>query len=838
MLPGLRRAKGAVAAVQLWVLSGTSAERPAESGCAHLLEHLLFKPATLPSGDTVDLTEAIERLGGDINAYTSLDETVIHATVLAKGAADAVDAIAGAVLHPTLDAAELEAEAEVVVEEIRADADDPIACIAQDVAASLFRDHGYARSVLGSIRRVRSHDVRALRRFHRRAYAGQRLALVVAGAPDPQEVLRRGRQWLGDVPAGRPVRATASWTRARRTRASVKVGARDVAQVQLSMGWAAPPLPDPEACALEVAAVVLGYGDSSRIATKLQRGLGVLADGHATLYGYREASTWSISARADPAQARPAFDGLMAEVAALRATGVSREELARAQAVLRSEKIYRTETTAGRAHALGYFLSLGGSLATEDAYFAALERLSPTDVRDACRQWLVPNGAAACAVVPRGKSPTPKKLRRHMVDGLRAPRHKGRSRRRARGMDTFVHASGVQVCLWPDARVPMVAGWWMWPGGQRLETHKSSGWGPLASKLMTRGNAFIDGDALAREIEGRAAVLDGFCGRNCAGVHFESLEDDAAHVLTRALQCVVAPRWTDAALDEQRRLTLQTIVGQDDDLGGVAVRAAVAKLYGRHPYGMRRKGTAESLSGLTAHQLQRWYRRRYPVAGAIFGVAGAVEPELVQRCLDDALPESARRETPEWSRARPPRVRAQRIDVATGRTRTQAHVVLAFAGLSMGDERAATLDVLMTILGAQTGRLFMALREREGLVYHVSASSTEGIDCGDVMVYAATARAKVDRTLAAIEAELARVCTETVGREELRHAKSVLQGEFATDLERRGRLASAIAFDVAFDLPSFEGYPQRVSAVRARDVRDLAATLLDPARQLTVVAGA
>ncbi len=839
VLPAMGRAKEAVAAVQLWVFSGTAAETPAESGCAHLLEHLLFKPAHLPGGDVVDLTEAIERLGGDINAYTSLDETVIYATVLAKGAPDAVDAIAGAVLHPTFDPEELAAEAEVVVEEIRADADDPSACIAQDVSASLFRGHGYARSVLGSIRRVRAHDVQALRRFHRRAYAGHRLVLVVAGARDPDEVVRRARHWLDGVPAGRAVLATASFARPRRTRASVKVHARDVAQLQLSMGWAAPPLPDAEACALEVAAVVLGYGDSSRIATRLQRGKGLLAEGHATLYGYREASTWSIGARTDVDQGSEAFAALMAEVASMRATGVTREELARAQAVLRSEKVYRTETTAGRAHALGYFLSLGGSLATEDAYFAALDRVSPIDVRNACRRWLVPNGAAVSVVVPRDGGPKPASLRRELSRALKAPRAARRGRRRGHEVDTFVHRSGVQVCLWPDERVPMVAGWWMWPGGQRLETRRTNGWGPLASKLVTRGNAFIEGDALAREIEGRAAVLDGFCGRNCAGVHFECLADDAAHVLSRAAQCVVAPRWTDEAVAEQRRLTLQAIVAQDDDLGGVAVRAAAARLYGRHPYGLRRKGTPESLQDVTAGGLQSWFRRRYPVAGATLGIAGAVERDAIERCLDEVLPrEHPRTDAPKWSRVPPRRVVAERLDVAADRTRTQAHVVLAFAGLAMGDARAATLDVLMTVLGAQTGRLFMALREREGLVYHVSASSTEGIDAGDVMVYAATARAKVDRTLAAIEAELRRVCTEPIGRDELRHAKAVLQGEFATDLERRGRLASAIAFDAAFELPSFTGYPRRVAGVRAQDVRELAQTLLDPARQITVVAGA
>jgi zinc protease len=829
-----------IAAVQLWVMSGTADERPGELGCAHLLEHLLFKPATLPDGRLMDITEAVEALGGEINAYTSLDETVIHATVLAVGALDAIDAIVGPVLHPRFDPAELAAEAEVVVEEIRQDHDDPAACIAQDVAAASFAGHGYARSVLGSIRDVRRHDVARLRKFHRRAYAGRRLVLVVAGAVDVDDVLARGRAWLQSRPVGQAPgpRGELTW----RTRPAVRVHRRDVRDVALMFGWAAPPLPVDDACALEVAAVVLGYGEASRISTRLRRGQGLVTDGQATLYAYRRASSLSVGARVVPGAIEPAVEALFDQVAALTRTPVSDEELGRAKAVLRSEQIYRAETMSGRAHALGYFLSLGGSLATEAAYFAALDRVDAAQVRSAAARWLDPRAAALSVVLPKAEfsAQEARTLRTGWAARLRRRPARAKAQRGRKGRpERFTHRSGVRVCLWPDDTVAVTAGWWMWPGGQRIETPRTSGWGPLAAELLTRGCAAIDGDALAREIEGRAAVLDGFCGRNSAGVHFECVAPDLEHVLTRALQCVVAPRFDAAELDEQRRLTLEVIAAQDDDLAGVAVRAAAAARYGRHPYGMRRKGSEQSLRGATARHVASWWSRAYPLPSSVLGLAGAIDVEQVIGCLDAVLPERATARPDRTLSGKAPAAgrRPRRIAVAPGRARSQAHIVVAFPGLAMGDLRAPALDILMTVLGGQVGRLFMALREREGLVYHVSASSSEGIDAGDIMLYAATARGKVERTIAAIERELLRVRTEPIEARELAHAKAVLAGEFAGDLERRSRLASAIAFDEAFGLPSFQRYPARVAAVTSRAVATLAATLLDPARALTVVAG-
>src|SRR5690606_26678191 len=133
-------------------------------GCAHLLEHMLFKPLAPggPAGAVGDLARAVETLGGDVNAFTSHDETVLYATVPAPAWAPAVDAIVGAALSPTLDAAETLREREVVVEEIKQYDDEPGQRSVQALLGHLHAGHAYARPVLGLAAEVRSHTARRL----------------------------------------------------------------------------------------------------------------------------------------------------------------------------------------------------------------------------------------------------------------------------------------------------------------------------------------------------------------------------------------------------------------------------------------------------------------------------------------------------------------------------------------------------------------------------------------------------------------------------------------------------------------------------------------------------
>jgi zinc protease len=794
--PGTASAVGVVA-LQLWITGGTAAEGPDEHGCAHLLEHMLFKPTR----EGIDLAAAVEGLGGDVNAFTSHDETVVHVTVPTGREGAALDALMGAVLRPTLAAPAVATETGVVIEEIRQYDDDPGACAMQALVEALYGRHPYARPVLGTTAEVRRHDAARLRRFHRRVYAARRARLVVVGPVDV-----------------------------------------DAAQIQL--GWRAPAVPAAQACALEIASIALGYGEACRLTERVRRGSRLVTDVMASFYPSRHASALMISAHAEPGAVRAATAAILDEVEALCRAPLPAEELERARAVLRSDLVYRRETVTGHAHALGHTLSLAGSLDLDRRYHAALEALTAAQVQQHCARWLRTGAVAVSVVVPKGRASAQASLRR----ALEARVH-GRRRHRAprgsvlrpdrHGVLATVLPCGLRVLAHVDRRVPMASGWLMWPGGLRREEPRQVGVSAMMAKLLTRGCAAIDGDALAREIEGRAAVLDGFSSRNSAGLHFECMTASVPHVLQRAMECALAPTFALHELDEERRVAQQELDAEQDDPAKLAFRRAQARLYGGHPFRLRRHGTATSLRALRPASLHHAWSQWYPLGRAVLAIAGDMDAQGLVSLLDGllhALPPAPA--LPPWPGGAP-RYPERPAELHLPLSREQAHLVLALPGVPFTDPACPAIDVLLAVLGGQAGRLFLALREAEGLVYHVSASANEGVDAGEITFYAAAGPDRMPRARAVLEAELRRIRNELVGDEELERAKALLVGQHAIGMERHGRVASLLAFNESFGLGRHQHlrYRERVERVTASRLRALARRLLDEQRRVVCVVG-
>jgi len=838
-----------VASVQLWVAAGTCAERDDEHGCAHLLEHMLFKPRPVDVASEAepvdeDLATAIEAVGGDVNAYTSYDETVFHATVPLAAATRAAEAMMAAVLDPAFDAEELAKEREVVVEEILQYDDDPAASAMDHLIEDLFAGHDYGRPILGRVQEVRAHGVKQLRRYHRRNYAGARLTLVVTGAVDPGAIVEVARGRLegrparkplgpppGDVPVGAP---------------SVHVEARDVREAHVRLGWVGPGARDERAVALDLAATALGHGESSPLAARVRRERSLVSDAHASYLPFAHRGVWLVSAQTVPDRVEAAARGIMDEIVRLARVPLERDAFERARAQLQSSLVYRRETVQGQASALGFFATVCGSLEAEARYYEALEQLDAQTVRREVARLVDESRAVLHVVVPEsseyGSAKSGRALRQRLRTTLRGPTRRAVPAFEvdARGVHATTLPHGLRLAVLPDSRIPIVGGLLVWPGGLRLEPARIAGATHLATALLTRGTERRDGETLAREIDDMAAVLEGFAGRNSVGLQFESLAHLTPTLVRRAVECAALPRFVDKEFEEERRVTIEEIEADEDDLGFVAFRAMLTSLYAKHPYGRSVRGTADSLPRLSPKVLHKLWSSDYDLGDATMCLAGDVDPEalreLLVAALDDDLGErpARRRRKISWP-GRPPREPSRARRKTVERQRAQAHVAIGFPGLCIGDPRQATLDVLTTILGGQSGRLFIGLRERDGLVYHAGASSTEGIDAGHVSIYAATAQEKLAKTHEAIWREVASLGEELASSAEFDRARAWLVGNHTQGLQRRSRLAAHLAFAEAYDLGRdyYFDVPRRLAKVTRRGVRDLAAELLIEGRSVT-----
>jgi zinc protease len=823
-----------VVAVQAWVGVGSSDERPHEVGVAHVVEHMLFKGST--GYGMGELVRAIERGGGAINAWTSFDHTVYHAVLGRDAFDDAIDALGDALTAPRVDGDELAREREVILEEIRHGADDPARSVAQSLFATAYVAHPYRRPVIGtseSVRRLRERD---LVEFFRSYYVADNVALVVAGDVDPHHARRAVERRFRAMPTGRPARQVAAEPVQTAPRAAAAI--RDVAEAYVSVGFHVPAASHPDVAALDVAAILLGQNESARLPHALRDRARVATGAYAHVHALRDPGLFVLSATARAGAARRAVGALVDEAQRL-ADELSPDELDKARIAVEAAFVRQLETAQGRARSLGWHATTTGDPHFGHVYLDRVRAVRRHDVAAAMRRYVRADNASVAALLPaRGKA------RVHFAREAEAHVRRALAKQKpttAPSEQRVVLPSGMVVIVRHDASVPVVAMRAVWRGGQRVETDDQAGASMLLARMITRGCGKRDAAGVADRIDRLGGALGGVAGRNSFGLAGEWLSRSWQDGLELFADCLLEPTLAADELAREKRRVLDDQRAQRDNPTQLVFRTFSEALYGAHPYARDVLGTGKSIGDATRADLAAFYRDRYPLGGMVLAIVGDVDvADVIARVtarFGDVKQRAAKLVAPT-----PPRFEDRPREVYRYLAREQAHVVVGFPGATVDAADRFALEVLVAVLGGQSGRLFAELRDRRALVYRVSAHSVEGVDPGFVAVYLSCAHDKLDDATAAVRGELARAVAGEIGDEEVERAKRYLIGSHQIAMQRRAAIANAIAYHEAYGLDwrTWNEYDRTIGAVtraeviaaaRAylRDDRAIVATVRPPA---------
>jgi len=191
-MPGLQSA-----AIGVWVLAGARHEEASQNGIAHFLEHMAFKGTKRRSA--LQIAEAIEDVGGYINAYTSREVTAYYVRVLKEDVPLALDVVADILRNPVFDPREIEVERGVILQEIGQAADTPDDIIFDWLQEKAYPDHPLGRTILGAEERVRGFAKPDLERFVDQYYRPGQMVLSAAGAVDHDALVRMAEDMFGDM---------------------------------------------------------------------------------------------------------------------------------------------------------------------------------------------------------------------------------------------------------------------------------------------------------------------------------------------------------------------------------------------------------------------------------------------------------------------------------------------------------------------------------------------------------------------------------------------------------------------------------------------------------------
>ncbi|HEX8400569.1 MAG TPA: pitrilysin family protein [Allosphingosinicella sp.] len=369
-MPGLE-----TAAVGLYADTGSRHEPARLNGLAHLFEHMVFKGAGPRSAR--EISEAIEDVGGDLNACTDRDGTNFTAAVLAEHLPLGVELIADLIGRPHFAAADLEREKDVVLQELGEARDTPNDIIFDDLWSVAFGDQPLGRPVLGDEASIEAIGIDDLHAWRLGQYRAGSLHLVAAGKVVHEELVALAERHFADLPTG-----TIDEPAPARFTGGARVGRTSAEQAHLALAWPAPAQLAPDYFAARFFSDIVGGGMSSRLFQQVREERGLAYSVYSQLQPYSDAGLFYIyaaTARRESAAAAQLIEDVLADAAQT----ITPRELERVRTQARAGLLMSIESPWGQAHYLARQLALFGRLVEPAELLAELGAVTLDQVRAA-----------------------------------------------------------------------------------------------------------------------------------------------------------------------------------------------------------------------------------------------------------------------------------------------------------------------------------------------------------------------------------------------------------------------------------------------------------------------
>ncbi len=377
-VPGARSAS-----VGVWVGVGSVDETPRLAGASHYLEHLLFKGTKYRSG--YDIADAVDAVGGELNAFTSHEYTCYYARILAEEARLAVGLVCEVVLDATIAAADVDTERMVILEEIAMRDDDPEDTLADVFATAVFAGHPVAAPVIGSVDTIAAMRRSQVAGYYRRRYNPDKMVVAVAGGVDHADVVRwvkaafRDRLTRDGAASAPAAFRSGSAGRVAPLRHAVVVE-RDTEQAHLCIGVPAGSRNDPERTTLSVLSAALGGGMSSRLFRSIREERGLAYSCYSAASAYADTGSFSVYAGCQPDHLGEVAKLIGQELALVAESGLHREELARVKGQLTGSLILSLEDTESRMSRIGKTVLVRKEFRSIEDEIAAIRAVTAQDV--------------------------------------------------------------------------------------------------------------------------------------------------------------------------------------------------------------------------------------------------------------------------------------------------------------------------------------------------------------------------------------------------------------------------------------------------------------------------
>jgi predicted Zn-dependent peptidase len=388
-VPGIRSV-----ALGFWIGAGSRDEPESRAGVSHFIEHLLFKGSSRYSAQ--EIAEIFDELGGELNAATSRETTVVYARVPDDGLERALDVMADMVFRPAF--VDVDSEREVVLEEIAMVEDTPNDLVHDIAATAVFGSHPLGRPVIGTAEVISSVSRRALASYHRRAYRPERIVLAAAGNIRHDELVemvrdrRNGAEPGPGLAARKPVRGNG--------KPGISFQRKDTEQYHVCLSAPGISRTDERRFASSLMDAIVGGSASSRLFQEIREKRGMAYSVYSYASQYADSGQLGVYVGTREDNVAECLEIAVAELSDVAAGNVRPDELARAKENLKGRILLSLESTSARMTRLGKSLITETPLLTPEEVVRRLEAVTANEVAELAAALLTPDRLSVAGIGP------------------------------------------------------------------------------------------------------------------------------------------------------------------------------------------------------------------------------------------------------------------------------------------------------------------------------------------------------------------------------------------------------------------------------------------------------
>ena len=358
-----------------WVGVGSRYESEKQWGITHFIEHMLFKGTEKRTADQI--SGAVDAVGGQLNAFTSKENTCYYIKTLTEDFPLAVDVLSDMFLNSRFDNEEIAKEREVIIEEIKMYEDTPDDQVHDLMSANLWPDHPLGRAILGTEESIAVFDHDMLKDYMKQYYTGSNIVVSVVGNISHNQVVEAIREVLGGIPKGE----VNQYRIADRAKPGVNCYYKEIAQSQICVAMPGVAKEDDRLFPLSILNTYLGGGMSSRLVKKIREEEGLAYSVYSYNGSYTDTGAFVISVGTRPENCQRVIDIILEELDDVRQNGITKDELDKSFSQLKGSLYMGLETVNSRMNKLGRSMLIYDRVITPEENVDELSKVTLEDVK-------------------------------------------------------------------------------------------------------------------------------------------------------------------------------------------------------------------------------------------------------------------------------------------------------------------------------------------------------------------------------------------------------------------------------------------------------------------------